>query len=71
VAFTPRGGYEIGDRVRIDQDLSNDLGTFSAGCEFEIIDLHFKKDGILYDLRDHEQNVLGDVPSSNFTKLET
>jgi hypothetical protein len=70
MAFIPPGGYEVGDRVRINQDLSNSLGTFQAGREFEIIDLHFKGNGILYDLRDHEQNVIGDVPSSNFSKIE-
>jgi hypothetical protein len=33
-------------------------GTFTAGREFESIDIRFRHDGVSYDLRDHEVNVI-------------
>jgi hypothetical protein len=65
--FTPRF-YSMGDRVAINRDISNSEGTFAAGHEFVIIDIHFHRDATLYDLRDHEQRLIGDVPESDFTR---
>jgi hypothetical protein len=59
--FTPRT-ISVGDHVRINSDLSNADGTFGAGHEFEIIDIHFHGDDAFYDLRDHDLNLLGRVP---------
>jgi hypothetical protein len=57
----------MGERVKITSDLSNGEGTFGAGHEFEIIDVHARDEGVLYDLRDHESRILMDVP---FADLE-
>jgi hypothetical protein len=59
--FTPRT-FALGDRVKITTDISNREGTYSAGHEFTIIDLYERHGSVLYDLRDHEQRVLGEVP---------
>lgn len=60
--FTPRW-LSVGDHVRISRDLANDEGTFGAGHEFMIIDVHYRGDDVFYDLRDHDLNRLSDVPS--------
>jgi hypothetical protein len=59
--FTPRT-YAIGDRVKLTIDMSNQEGTFGAGHEFTIIDFYEKHGGVVYDLRDHEHHLLGEVP---------
>ena len=64
IMFTPRT-FSIGDRVKINRDLSNREGMFGAGHEFEIVDL-YARDGIaMYDLRDHESHMLIEVPFSD------
>lgn len=64
MGFTART-LSIGDYAFIDQDISNEEGTFSAGTEFEIIDLRVRHGQTFYDLRDHNQNLLFDVPLAN------
>jgi hypothetical protein len=59
--FTPRT-FALGDHVKITCDISNREGTYGAGHEFTIIDLYERHGAFLYDLRDHEQRVLGEVP---------
>jgi len=59
--FTPRY-LSVGDLVKINKDLSNEEGTFGAGHEFRIFDIHFRGDDVFYDLRDHELHELGDIP---------
>ncbi len=61
MGFTPRT-LSVGDYVTITSDISNAEGTFSAGTEFEIIDVRTHDGHAFYDLRDHEQNLLMDVP---------
>ncbi len=65
--FRPRW-LALGDRVRINSDLSNAEGTFAAGHEFRIIDIHFRGDDVFYDLRDHDLHLLGDVPLTDLTR---
>jgi hypothetical protein len=65
--FTP-SRLSIGDLVQITTDFSNEEGTFGAGHEFRIIDIHFHGDEISYDLRDHENHLLGEVPSAGVTR---
>jgi hypothetical protein len=65
--FTPRG-LSVGDHVFIDKDLSNEEGTFGAGHEFTIIDIHFRGDAVLYDLRDNDLHLLGDVPLTDLVQ---
>ena len=48
--FTPRW-LSVGERVTIKKDLANDEGTFGAGHEFMITDVHFHGDDAVYDLR--------------------
>jgi hypothetical protein len=65
--FTP-STYSIGDLVKTTEDLSNEEGTFTVGREFRIIDIHLRHDGVFYDLRDHELNVIMDVPPTSFSR---
>jgi hypothetical protein len=65
--FTPRYLSE-GDHVKINRDLSNEEGTFAAGHEFRIIDIHFRGDDVFYDLRDHDLHLLGDVPLTDLIR---
>jgi len=65
--FTPRR-LSIGDAVRINRDMSNEEGSFGAGHEFRIIDIHFHGDDVSYDLRDHDLHLLGDVPLSDLSR---
>jgi hypothetical protein len=64
--FTPRR-LSLGDAVRINRDMSNEEGTFGAGHEFRIIDIHFHGDDVFYDLRDHDLHLLGQVPLSDLS----
>ncbi len=67
--FTPRG-LSIGDHVTTTCDLQNAEGTFATGHRFEIIDIHYHGDRVLYDLRDHELHLLGDVPAEAVVRAE-
>ncbi len=58
MAFTPRN-LSLGDHVKINQDISNQEGVFSAGHEFMIIDQHERNGLLFFDLSDHDLNVLG------------
>jgi len=69
MAFTPRS-LSNGDHVKINQDISNEEGVFSAGHEFMIIDQHVRDGVMVYDLRDHDLNVLGEVPSSCLERFD-
>ena len=62
--FTPNA-FSVGDFVVVDRPESNERGTFSAGTEFQIIDIVEKHGTRYYDLRDHEQNLLFGVPASD------
>lgn len=62
--FTPRW-LSVGNHVKINKDISNAEGTFGAGHEFIIIDIHFRGDDVFYDLRDHDQHLLGQVPPTD------
>lgn len=68
MSFTPRN-YRIGEHVRINRDFSNAEGTFSAGHEFEIMDSHVRHGEFVYDLRDRDLNILGEVPVDAFTPI--
>jgi hypothetical protein len=59
--FTPRW-ITVGDLVKINKDISNEEGTYGAGHEFRVIDIHYRGDDVFYDLRDHHQHLLGQVP---------
>lgn len=59
--FKPRW-LSVGDHVTINKDISNAEGTFGAGHEFMVFDIHFRGDDVFYDLRDSHQHLLGDVP---------
>jgi hypothetical protein len=61
VTFVPRD-FVVGDHVRITSDIANEEGTFQAGHEFEIFDLHIRSGEFVYDLRDRDLHELGDVP---------
>jgi|GEM_PF-2950175 len=65
--FTPRW-LSVGERVTIKKDLANDEGTFGAGHEFMITDVHFHGDDAVYDLRDHDLNRLTEVASADLTR---
>jgi hypothetical protein len=65
--FTPRY-FSIGDLVTINKDLSSQEGTFGAGHEFRIIDIHFRGDDVFYDLRDHDVRLLGNVPYGDLVR---
>jgi hypothetical protein len=65
--FTPRW-LSLGDHVKINKDLSNEEGTFGAGHEFRIIDIHFRGDDVFYDLRDHNLHLLGGVPLTDLSR---
>jgi hypothetical protein len=64
--FTPRY-LAVGDHVKINKDISNEEGTFGAGHQFRIIDIHYRGDDVFYDLRDRDVHLLGDVPFSDLT----
>jgi hypothetical protein len=64
--FTPRY-LSVGDHVKINKDLSNEEGSFGAGHQFRIIDIHYRGDDVFYDLRDHDLHLIGDVPFSDIT----
>lgn len=66
--FTPRS-FRIGDHVKINAALSDKEGTFAAGHEFTIIDIHFRGDDVLYDLRDRDVRLLGDVPHAYLERM--
>jgi hypothetical protein len=68
MSFIPRG-YSVGEHVRINQDLANSDGTFQAGHEFEISDMYVRHGSFVYELRDSEQNLLGDVEPALFTRM--
>jgi len=65
--FTPRA-LSVGDHVTINSDLSNKEGTFGAGHEFEIIDIHYHGNDTFYDLRDRDLNLLDDVPFGDISR---
>lgn len=67
--YKPRW-LSVGDLVTINREISNAEGTYGAGHEFRIIDIHFRGDEIFYDLRDHHQHLLGEVPLSDVTRVE-
>ena len=67
--FTPRR-LSVGDLVKINKDIANAEGTFGAGHEFHIIDIHYHGDDAFYDLRDHHQRLLGDVPLDDLEREE-
>jgi hypothetical protein len=48
--------------------MSNKEGTFGAGHDFEIIDIHFRGADTFYDLRDRDLNLLGDVPFGDISR---
>ncbi|MGD1067691.1 MAG: hypothetical protein ABR975_12820 [Vulcanimicrobiaceae bacterium] len=62
--FTPRE-IDVGDHVTIVRTLSNEEGTFGAGHVFAVIDRRLGRDGWLFDLRDHDLNLLGNVALSD------
>jgi hypothetical protein len=62
--FTPRD-IDVGDHVTIVRTLSNEEGTFGAGHAFAVIDRRLGRDGWLFDLRDHDLNLLLDVSRSD------
>ncbi len=66
--YTPRW-LSVGDHVKINKDLSNSEGTFGAGHEFRIIDIHYHGDDVSYDLRDHNQHLLGQVALSDIDRI--
>lgn len=51
----------VGDRVRLAVPIATRTGRFTAGHEFEVIDVRFHGTDRLYDLRDLDLNLLGDV----------
>ena len=61
MTFIPREP-EIGDYVSINEPIANAEGTFTTGTEFEIIDVRVRHGRTFYDLRDHDQRLLFDVP---------
>lgn len=61
IVFHPHS-FGIGDHVKINRELSNKEGTFDAGHEFEIIEMYARNGMDLYDLRDSDLNLLGEVP---------
>jgi hypothetical protein len=62
--FTPRQ-IDVGDHVTIVRALANEEGTFGAGHTFMVIDRRLGRDGWLFDLRDHDLNLLLDVSLSD------
>ena len=69
MAFVPRH-LEEGAHVRLLQPASNDAGTFNAGHEFTIIEVHSGDDGDVYDLRDRDLNLLFGVAASEVEPFE-
>jgi hypothetical protein len=65
--FTPRW-LSLGDVVRINRDMSNEEGSFAAGHEFRIIDIHFRGDDVFYDLRDRDLHLLGGVELTDLSR---
>lgn len=65
--YTPRW-LSAGDLVKINKDISNAEGTFGAGHEFRVIDIHYRGDEVLYDLRDHDLHLLGQVPLTDLIR---
>ena len=61
MTFVPRE-IEAGDHVRLTAPMQNHEGTFSAGHEFEVIDIGVHGGDWTYDLRDRDLNLLGQVP---------
>ena len=71
MSFVPRGGtHRLGERVRLNQDMSNADGVFQAGHEFNIIDAHPHGNDFLYDLRDRDLRILGSVSAAYFTRVD-
>lgn len=69
MTFVPRS-FTIGDRVKITRDFTNTFGEFLAGHEFAIIDEHWRSNGeLVFDLRDRDLNVLGEVPGDCLTLI--
>jgi hypothetical protein len=60
MTFVPRE-IEAGDHVRLTAPLQNHEGTFSAGHEFEVIDVGVRDGDWIYELRDRNLNLLGQV----------
>lgn len=60
MSYTPRD-LSVGDHVVINTDMANPYGTFAAGHEFEVIDVHLRGQHFVYDLRDRDLNLLGEV----------
>jgi hypothetical protein len=70
MSFVPRAGtHRLGELVRLNRDVSNAEGTFQAGHEFHIIDAHPHGNDFVYDLRDRDLNILGDVSADCFTRV--
>jgi hypothetical protein len=70
MSFVPRDGtHRLGERVRLNQDMSNADGVFEAGHEFHIIDAHPNGNDFLYDLRDRDHRILGAVSADYFTRI--
>jgi len=67
--FTPRE-LAVGDHVKITVDLQNQEGTFGAGHRFRITEIHYHSSGKVYDLRDHELHLLGNVPEEDVVRDE-
>ncbi len=65
--FTPRS-FSVGDRVTINKDISTSEGTYGAGHAFTIIDVRYHGNSPLFDLRDHELHLVGNVPVTDLTR---
>ena len=70
MSFVPRQ-YKVGDpRAHQSRPCRNSrTGTFSAGHEFEISDVYVRRGSFVYELRDSEQNLLGDVEPALFDRV--
>lgn len=60
MTFVPRE-IAVGDRVRLAIPMANRLGSFTAGHEFNVIDVRFQGSDALYHLRDDDRNLLRDI----------
>jgi hypothetical protein len=48
--------------------MSHRTAPWSPSAFFRIIEIHFRGDNVFYDLRDHDQRLLGEVPLSDITR---
>ena len=69
MSFVPRHVLE-GSHVKLLRVVSNSMGTFYPGHEFEVLEVRIGSAGDVYDLRDRDLNLLYDVAANEVEPYE-